>query len=137
MKIKNGCFSWRPQQNEEQGNAICSGDGGVRERGDGQEAPVTMEENDHDRNIPSCPDGPNPGGVETAPGNPDCIQEGFLRLHNIDLEIKQVFKKGSFYYVNKCGRDWEWPMIIKSGLPFITTFRGSLGPPHHAHRGSF
>ena len=24
-----------------------------------------------------------------------------------------------------------------SGLQFITTFRGSLGPPHHAHRGSF
>ena len=33
-----------------------------------------------------------------------------------------------------------WPIDIggrHSGLPFITTFRGSLGPPHHAHRGSF
>ena len=27
--------------------------------------------------------------------------------------------------------------ICSAGLPFITTFRGSLGPPHHAHRGSF
>ena len=28
-------------------------------------------------------------------------------------------------------------MPLMAGLPFITTFRGSLGPPHHAHRGSF
>ena len=73
------------------------------------------------RPVPSQPPG------QSADSNTSRYKHTFQR---------QASRNTAIHYARDSKIDWTSEKK-SAGLPFITTFRGSLGPPHHAHRGSF